>query len=158
MKTLDFIKLDESKVSGIIDSLQQLLADYQIYYANLRGFHWNIKGHDFFVLHSKFEEMYNDTAEKIDAIAERILQLGGTPANKYSDYLKTAQVKEIDNVCNGEKALQNVLETIAHFVGEERKLIAAASEVNDEVTVSILTGYLEEQEKLIWMLTAYINK
>ena len=135
MKTLDFIKLDESKVSGIIDSLQQLLADYQIYYANLRGFHWNIKGHDFFVLHSKFEEMYNDTAEKIDAIAERILQLGGTPANKYSDYLKTAQVKEIDNVCNGEKALQNVLETIAHFVGEERKLIAAASEVNDEVTV-----------------------
>ena len=158
MKTLDFIKLDESKVSGIIDSLQQLLADYQIYYANLRGFHWNIKGHDFFVLHSKFEEMYNDTAEKIDAIAERILQLGGTPANKYSDYLKTAQVKEIDNVCNGEKALQNVLETIAHFVGEERKLIAAASEVNDEVTVTILTGYLEEQEKLIWMLTAYINK
>ena len=158
MKTLDFIKLDESKVSGIIDSLQQLLADYQIYYANLRGFHWNIKGHDFFVLHSKFEEMYNDTAEKIDAIAERILQLGGTPANKYSDYLKTAQVKEIDNVCNGEKALQNVLETIAHFVGEERKLIAAASEVNDEVTVSILTGYLEEQEKLIWMPTAYINK
>ena len=158
MKTLDFIKLDESKVSGIIDSLQQLFADYQIYYANLRGFHWNIKGHDFFVLHSKFEEMYNDTAEKIDAIAERILQLGGTPANKYSDYLKTAQVKEIDNVCNGEKALQNVLETIAHFVGEERKLIAAASEVNDEVTVSILTGYLEEQEKLIWMLTAYINK
>lgn len=158
MKTLDFIKLDESKVSGIIDSLQQLLADYQIYYANLRGFHWNIKGHDFFVLHSKFEEMYDDTAEKIDAIAERILQLGGTPANKYSDYLKTAQVKEIDNVCNGEKALQNVLETIAHFVGEERKLIAAASEVNDEVTVSILTGYLEEQEKLIWMLTAYINK
>ena len=158
MKTLDFIKLDESKVSGIIDSLQQLLADYQIYYANLRGFHWNIKGHDFFVLHSKFEEMYDDTAEKIDAIAERILQLGGTPANKYSDYLKTAQVKEIDNVCNGEKALQNVLETIAHFVGEERKLIAAASEVNDEVTVSILTGYLEEQEKLIWMRTAYINK
>ena len=158
MKTLDFIKLDESKVAGIIDSLHQLLADYQIYYANLRGFHWNIKGHDFFVLHSKFEEMYNDTAEKIDAIAERILQLGGTPANKYSDYLKTAQVKEIDNVCNGEKALQNVLETIAHFVGEERKLIAAASEVNDEVTVSILTGYLEEQEKLIWMLTAYINK
>ena len=46
MKTLDFIKLDESKVSGIIDSLQQLLADYQIYYANLRGFHWNIKGHE----------------------------------------------------------------------------------------------------------------
>ena len=158
MKTLDFIKLDESKVSGIFDSLQQLLADYQIYYANLRGFHWNIKGHDFFVLHSKFEEMYDDTAEKIDAIAARILQLGGTPANKYRDYLKTAQVKEIDNVCNGEKALQNVLETIAHFVGEERKLIAAASEVNDEVTVSILTGYLEEQEKLIWMLTAYINK
>ena len=88
MKTLEFIKLNESGANNVVASLQQLLADFQVYYTNLRGFHWNIKGHDFFVLHSQFEKMYDDTAEKVDEIAERILMLGGTPANKFSDYLK----------------------------------------------------------------------
>ncbi len=52
MKTLEFIKLNESGANNVVASLQQLLADFQVYYTNLRGFHWNIKGHDFFVLHS----------------------------------------------------------------------------------------------------------
>jgi len=70
MKTLSYTKLNEKEVNNVIASLQQLLADFQVYYTNLRGFHWNIKGHAFFILHSKFEEIYNDAAEKIDEIAE----------------------------------------------------------------------------------------
>ena len=101
MKTLEFIKLNESGANNVVASLQQLLADFQVYYTNLRGFHWNIKGHDFFVLHSQFEKMYDDTAEKVDEIAERILMLGGTPANKFSDYLKVANISEVDKVSNG---------------------------------------------------------
>lgn len=64
MKTLDYLHLDESAAGKLVQSLQQLLADFQVHYMNLRGFHWNIQGHGFFVLHSKFEEMYDDTAEK----------------------------------------------------------------------------------------------
>ncbi|MBP1593581.1 MAG: DNA-binding ferritin-like protein (oxidative damage protectant) [Bacteroidetes bacterium] len=158
MKTLDYIKLDASVVNNVVTSLQQLLADFQVYYTNLRGFHWNIKGHDFFVLHSKFEEMYNDTAEKADELAERILTLGGVPANKFSDYLKVAKIKEVDNVSNGNESLNNVLETIIYFIGEERNLLKAASEAGDEVTVALMSDYLKEQEKLVWMLTAYQNK
>jgi len=72
MKTLDYLHLDESAAGKLVQSLQQLLADFQVHYMNLRGFHWNIQGHGFFVLHSKFEEMYDDTAEKVDQIAERM--------------------------------------------------------------------------------------
>lgn len=82
MKTLDYLHLDESAAGKLVRSLQQLLADFQVHYMNLRGFHWNIQGHGFFVLHSKFEEMYDDTAEKVDQIAERILMLGGVPSNQ----------------------------------------------------------------------------
>lgn len=158
MKTLDYIKLNESGVNNVVASLQQLLADFQIYYTNLRGFHWNIKGHDFFVLHSKFEDLYNDAAEKVDEIAERILMLGGTPANKFSDYLKMANINEVDRVSNGEKALENILETYRHLIGEERKLLSIASQAGDEVTVALMSDYLKEQEKMVWMLTAYSNK
>ena len=73
MKTLDYLHLDEKKVESVVAALKQLLADYQIFYTNLRGFHWNVKGKGFFTLHAKYEELYNDAAEKIDEIAERIL-------------------------------------------------------------------------------------
>lgn len=158
MKTLDYIKLNESGVNNVVASLQQLLADFQVYYTNLRGFHWNIKGHDFFVLHSKFEDLYNDAAEKVDEIAERILMLGGTPANKFSDYLKMSNINEVDRVSNGEKALENILETYSHLIDEERKLLSIASQAGDEVTVALMSDYLKEQEKMVWMLTAYNNK
>lgn len=84
MKTLDYLHLNEKKVAGVASALHQLLADFQVHYTNLRGMHWNIKGHGFFVLHEKFESMYDDTAEKIDEIAERILMLGGVPENKFN--------------------------------------------------------------------------
>lgn len=158
MKTLDYIKLDTTSVNNVVASLQQLLADYQIFYANLRGFHWNIKGHGFFVLHSKFEELYNDAAEKVDELAERILTLGGVPKNKFSDYLKAANIKEIDNVSNGDEALKNILETYSHFIGEERKILSIASQAGDEATVALMSDYLKEQEKMIWMLCAYSSK
>ena len=106
MKTLDYLQLNASATDNVVKSLQQLLADFQVYYTNLRGFHWNIQGPDFFVLHSKFEDLYNDAAEKIDEIAERILTLGGVPANKFSDYLKISKIKEVGEVNCGSEALK----------------------------------------------------
>ena len=158
MRTLDYIKLDSAAAAKVVESLQQLLADYQVFYANLRGFHWNIKGHGFFVLHSKFEDLYNNAAEKVDELAERILMLGGTPANKFSDYLKVANINEVDKVSNGEQALDNILQSISYLIGEERKILSIASQAGDEVTVSMMSDYLKEQEKLVWMLTAYNSK
>lgn len=158
MKTLDYIRLDEVKVSPVVLSLHQLLADFQIYYSNLRGFHWNIKGHDFFVLHSQFEKMYNDAAEKVDEIAERILTLGGKPSNKYSEYVRVSKIKEVDHISSGDAAIGNILEAMAHFIQSERNILSEASEAGDEVTVALMSDYLKEQEKLVWMLTAYSSK
>ena len=111
MKTLDYLHLNEKKVADVVSALHQLLADFQVHYTNLRGFHWDIKGHGFFVLHGKFEDMYNDAAEKVDEIAERILMLGGTPENKFSEYLKVAKVKEISGITCGGEAVEHILET-----------------------------------------------
>ena len=155
MKTLDFIHLNESAANNVVSALQQLLADYQVFYTNLRGFHWNIKGHGFFVLHSKFEELYDDAAEKVVELAERILMLGGTPVNKFSEYLKVARVKEVSDVSCGDDALKNILDTYSQFIAEERKLLSLASEAGDEATVALMSDYLKEQEKLVWMLIAY---
>jgi len=158
MKTLDYIHLDEEGAGKLVTGLQQLLADYQLFYTNLRGFHWNIKGHGFFVLHSKFEEIYDDAAEKVDEIAERILMLGGTPVNTFSQYLKTAKVKEVSGVSCGEEALKNVLDTYSLLIEEERALLAAASVIGDEASASLMSDYLKAQEKTVWMLVAFSTR
>lgn len=158
MKTLDYIGLGESKVKGVVNSLENLLADFQIFYTNLRGFHWHIQGKSFFALHEKFEEMYDDTAEKVDELAERILMLNGTPANKFSDYLKIARIKEVTNVKCEKEAAQNILDTYKVLIGQERALVALASEAGDESTVAFIGDYIREQEKTVWMFVAFLSE
>lgn len=155
MKNLDYLHLDEKKVNNVVSGLHQLLADFQIHYTNLRGFHWNIKGHGFFVLHSKFEDLYNDAAEKVDELAERILMLGGVPENNFSHYLKVARLKEVSGITCSDEVIAHILDTYRFLIGEERKLIEIANEANDVTTADLLTGYLKKQEKMIWMLVAF---
>ena len=102
--------------------------------------------------------MYDDAAAKVDEIAERILTLGGTPENKFSGYLKVARIPEVSGVTSSREAVENILATYKHFIAEERKLIELAEEANDVVTADMLTGYLKEQEKMIWMLVAFSTR
>ena len=155
MKTMNYLHLDKKNVNGVVDGLAQLLADFQVYYTNLRGMHWDIKGRGFFVLHEKFESMYDDVADKVDELAERILMLGGAPENKFSGYLKIAKVKEVSGITCSDAAVENILETLGYLIGVERELIEVADEAGDVVTADLLTGYLKEQEKLVWMLVAF---
>ncbi len=155
MKTTEFTGL--RNVENVTKGLQQLLADLQVYYTNLRGFHWNIKGKDFYLLHEKFEEMYDDAATKVDEVAERLLMLGETPAHTFTKYLKTANVKETGVVTGTDEAIKNILDTLKLLIASERALLALASEIDDEVTVALLSDYISGQEKEVWMLTSFLS-
>ena len=155
MKTTEITGL--KKVQDITKGLQQLLADLQVHYTNLRGFHWNIKGRDFYLLHEKFEEMYDDTAAKVDEVAERLLMLGETPVHTFTEYLKTARVKETGVVSDANEAVKIILDTYKHLIASERALISVASEANDEATVALISDYISGQEKEVWMLTSYLS-
>ena len=158
MKTLDVLGLDEKKVNGVVSALNQLLADFQVYYMNLRGLHWNVKGKGFFTLHAKYEELYNDAANKVDEIAERILQLDATPENRFSEYLKVASIKEDGFQQKGSEGIDIVLGTLKNLIQQERNLIKTAEEANDEVTVAIMDEYLQQQEKTVWMLVSFLSE
>ena len=103
------IGLNTKKSNQLSDQLNDLLANYQILYMNVRGFHWNIKGDKFFELHVKFEELYTDTAVKIDEVAERILTLGETPLHSFADYSATAKIKPVKDTSDGEKSVKVIV-------------------------------------------------
>lgn len=155
MSVLSFTGLDKAKATKVADELAILLADFQIFYTNLRGYHWHVRGSQFFTLHSHFEKMYDGVAETVDELAERILQLGATPENRFSNYIKQSQIKESYNVSDANKILDEILEAYKVLIAQERSVLAAAEEAADEVTIALVGDLLAGQEKDIWMIDAF---
>jgi len=125
---------------------------------NTRGLHWNIKGDKFFELHIKFEELYTDLNLKVDEIAERILTLEGTPIHSFSSYIKIATIKELTNVDSATKSIEAIITSLSTLIKLEREILSIANEANDEGTSSLMSDYIRQQEKSIWMYSAFGNK
>ncbi len=156
MKT-NHIGLDPKKAKKLSEKLNVLLADYSIFYQNTRGFHWNIKGEKFFELHVKFEELYNDLLLKVDEVAERNLTLGSTPEHTYSAYAKLASIKESPKVSDGIKAVEHILESFKELIVLQREILDLSSKANDEGTNALMSDYIREQEKLVWMYSSFLK-
>ena len=154
----NIIGLDAIKAKKLADLLNVLLANYQLFYINSRGFHWNIKGEKFFELHLKFEELYTDTQLKIDEIAERILTLGHTPDHTFTDFLKLSKIKEQKNITNGVKAVNSVIDAFSILLTIQRQLLILSAEADDEGTNALMSDYIHKQKKLVWMYSAYLSK
>lgn len=150
------IGLDTVQSQALAAELNKLLASYQILYMNVRGFHWNIRGNQFFELHLKFEEIYNDLLLKVDALAERILTLDGVPLHSFSDYIKVSAIPEQKGLHDGRACVESLLESFRELLVAQRRILGQAAEAGDEGTSSILSDYVQQQEKLVWMLRAYL--
>ncbi len=155
--SMTILGLDKSKSEKTTEKLNILLANFQIYYQNLRGLHWNIKGKNFFELHLKFEELYTDSQEKIDMVAERILTLQGTPLHTFSDYIEESSVPVGKNVSNDETAVALVVTSLTELLKIEREILDFSDTTDDEGTNSMMSDFISEQEKTIWMLNAWLG-
>jgi starvation-inducible DNA-binding protein len=142
----------------LVNELNGLLSNYQIYYQNLRGLHWNIRGKRFFDLHIKFEELYNDSQIKIDLIAERVLTLGGVPLHTFSDYIANSKLKVGKNISKDVDAIQLILESLSTLLQIERVILNKSGAINDEGTNAMMSDFIAEQEKTNWMLKAWMEE
>ncbi len=155
---LNHIGLDSVKATELASKLNDLLANYQVFYMNARGYHYNIRGEKFFELHLKFEELYTDLILKADEIAERILTLGETPTHAYSGYLKISEIKEKQNVDSPKEAVTEILQSFALLLAKQRVLLSLSAEASDEGTNAQMSDYIRAQEKLVWMYSAFLGK
>ncbi len=142
----------------IVKQLSVLLADYHIHYQNLKSYHWGVRGAGFFTHHSLFEKYYNSAASRIDEIAERILSLGAMPPHTYEDYMdSTRLIVRGATECSWEM-IKNLKTDIESLLALSRSIICAATQAHDDVTVDMLVGYNAEDEKKLWMISAYIDE
>lgn len=145
-------------MSNVANELNTLLADATVLYQKLRSMHWTVKGPFFFGLHSKFEEQYDGWAEHIDEIAERILTIGGTPHTTLATILKEARLTEFSGNPTGKEMVSTLCEDLTTIVAHAGSTLAKAEEAGDRGTANLLDGIIDEQQKTIWMLKAFLSE
>lgn len=155
---MSYLGLDEKATAETVKELNILLADYHLYYQKLRNFHWNVIGKNFFDLHEKFEELYDDAKLKVDEIAERILTLRFQPTSNMSEYLEASNLKESRSDISDSEMIKTLLEDHGVILSQMRKVIKTAENGDDEGTIDLIGAYIGELEKTSWMLDAWKMK
>ncbi|RZJ70177.1 MAG: DNA starvation/stationary phase protection protein [Flavobacterium sp.] len=155
---LNILGLPVKETEVIAAELNILLSNFQVYYQNLRGLHWNIRGKRFFDLHVKFEELYNDAQLKVDMVAERILTLGSTPLHTFEDYIKNNRLETGRDISKDTQAVHLVISSLSDLLKIERVILEESSKIGDEGTNSMMGDFITEQEKTIWMMKAWCEE
>ena len=152
---LGYTKLE---TAGIVDALNKLLANYSVHYQKLRNFHWNVKGGDFFDVHEKFEEQYNDAKVSIDDIAERIRVFGQTPFSTMRDYLENSDIKESETSLTALEMVREIIKDYELLLESMFKVIEISIDVGDSGTEDMIKGFVKKTEKNHWMMTAFSHQ
>ena len=144
--------------SSIVNQLNGCLANAIVFYQKLHHYHWRIQGEQFFKLHEKFEELYNQWSEIVDDVAERILTIGGAPIGTLKEALAQATINEDQAIPNPHNMVQNVLKDLETQVAHMHEVMSSAESAGDRGTVNLLDGFCDSVEKTCWMLRAYLSK
>ena len=141
------------------NELNEFLADLNVFYRKLQNYHWNIIGKDFFVLHAKLEEYYDEINEQIDEIAEHILMLGKQPLGTMKDYLEKATISEAKNEkVHDDVVFENIIKDYEKLLQKVAKIKKEADEQNLYATSSLMDDYIKDYTKILWMLKQMMEK
>lgn len=142
----------------VVEVLNKQVANWTVAFTKLHNFHWYVKGPNFFSLHTKFEELYDEASQYIDDLAERILAVGGNPVATLKESL---EISIIDEAGKGYKAEEMVEELSKDFTNVAKQLdeaIEVASNADDDVTEDMFIGMQTNIEKHNWMLKSYLGE
>ena len=144
----------------ITEDLNLFLSNLNVFYRKLQNYHWNIVGKDFFVVHTKLEELYNEINNQIDEVAEHILSIGQSPLGTMKDYLDTAQINETNNEKkNSEHIFETLLKDYNILIENVKKIKEDSENQHRFSTIVLMDEYLLKYEKIVWMIRQFlINK
>lgn len=141
----------------LYQALNKQVANLSVFFTKLHHFHWYVTGPNFYALHGKFEEFYDEINELYDEFAERLLMVGGKPISNLKGYLEIASIKEASGLEKPEEMVKHILDDFKLLVIELKETLKVAQDQDDEVTADLIIGTLASFEKHIWML-AYTLK
>lgn len=140
---------------SVVQTLRTLHASFKTFTFEMQKFHYMVKGKNFYTLHAAFEELYDWSFEQEDEFAERLLIIGAEPVLSMKEVEELSQVKVLDkaDLVEGKMIaeLKVSLESLLRIARE------GLEQVGDDVgTDSLLSDFISNVEKRLWMLRAYM--
>jgi len=152
------IGLSDKVSQQIATLLNKLLADEFLLYTKTRNCHWNYEGDNFMEMHKFFEAQYEELADVVDDVAERIRKIGHFAEGRLKEYLNLTQLKEQPITSDQQKQVKHLLGDHETIIRSVRKSIdEVADNLKDAGTADFLTGVMEVHEKMAWMLRSYLK-
>lgn len=137
----------------LVNKLNHLLANLVVEYHKLQNFHWYIKGSDFFTVHAKLEEYYNDINKAVDEVAESILMLEGKPMASLKDFAANASIKEAEaQFIKSDIILAEVEKDYSLLLAEVIEIKKAADAEENFIISAMMDDYIKNFTKAVWML------
>lgn len=140
----------------VVKELNQQVANWTVAYTKLHNFHWYVKGPNFFSLHEKFEELYNEASQYVDDLAERILAIGGNPVGTLKESLEISIVDETGKNYSAEQMVEAFSNDLTHISEQLVKSIEVAGEAGDDVSEDMFIGMKNSVDKHNWMFKSYL--
>ena len=136
-----------------IINLNKFLSELEIMSVKLQNYHWNVQGSNFFTIHSKLEEYYDEIREQIDEIAEHILAKGHEQLGTMKDFIGNSEIAEAKNEkIKSEELLKNITQDYMILYKKALEIKKCAEKESDYETSSLIDDYLKEYSKKLWML------
>ncbi len=145
-------------LNQLVNVLNTQIANWSVLYTKLHNYHWYVKGEQFFTLHVKFEELYNEAALHVDKIAERLLSIGGEPVATMKESLEISSIREASGAESSQEMVQSIINDFSVIIGQLKEGMSIADELNDQTTGDMLLAIRSGLEKHVWMLTAYLGR
>mgnify|MGYP001627674206 CR=1 FL=1 len=124
----------------------------------VRMAHWTVRGPHFAALHAQFGDFYEQLSETVDDVAERVVQLGGTPdGTTQLAASRTRLAPYSEETRDGLDHVAALTERYAALARTTRAAVDAAAEAGDADTADLLTGTSRMLDKALWMLEAHIS-
>lgn len=140
----------------VTDVLNRQIANWSVLFVKLHNYHWYVKGNQFFTLHMKFEELYNEASLHIDELAERMLALQGKPPATMKQYLELSSVAEAANSENANQMVDAIVKDFETLIAELKEGMRIAQSAGDETTSDMLLAIHTSLEKHRWMLKSFL--
>ncbi|WP_145415547.1 Dps family protein [Staphylococcus saprophyticus] len=146
-----------TNIKKVTNELNQQVANWTVAFTKLHNFHWYVKGPNFFSLHVKFEELYDEASQYIDDLAERILAIGGKPIGTLKESLNLSIIDEAGKDYTAEEMVAELSQDFSNVVKQLEKSIEVTSNAEDDVTEDLFIEMKTNIEKHNWMLKSYLN-
>ena len=154
------LEISDRATEEVVIALNTLLADEYVLYTKIRNVYWNYSSPNYYELHKFFKIEYELIDEMINHIVKRVHALGYFSLGSMKDFLNVTRLSEgNDNFEHSTHITQLLVTDHKTIIGIIREnIIPLTNRFKDLITSDLVTGIIEQHEKMAWMLNSFLSE